>query len=129
MQQASAKVWAQAGAAGIVIAGRRKEKLDGTADELRRVANESADREQTVGKVLATQADITSFDSMTKVFGQVKVEFGRCPDVVIASAGRAIGPRSVGEEDVERWWEIWVRIIVQSSWWYLTSGVAMLTSD
>ena len=101
---AAARVWIQAGAAGVVIAGRRQKVLDDTAGKLRELATTLGNNT----KVLAVPTDLTDITQVEKLFEQAKSSLGRVPDVVIANAG--IGPplQPLAEMDANDWWSAMV---------------------
>jgi NAD(P)-dependent dehydrogenase (short-subunit alcohol dehydrogenase family) len=99
--QASAIVWARAGAEGIALAGRRLEKLEETASQIRALKNGSKT------KVLAVPTDVTKDADVANLFAQTVKTFGRSPDVVLSNAGAVeVGP--MGEQGVDVWWGILV---------------------
>lgn len=102
--QAIARVWARAGAEGIVLSGRRKEKLDDTVQSLEALAAGSA----TKTKFLAVQADVSKEADTNTLFEQVTKTFGRTADVVFANAGMGPVERKLAEEDVRTWWHTFV---------------------
>jgi len=100
--QATAKVWVRAGAAGVVIAGRRQEKLDATVQEL-----EQLKKGETM--IFGVATDVKQETSVDNLYEQVNKRFGRPADVVFANAG-AVGPiKPFTEETVANWWNIYVR--------------------
>ncbi|KAK5211634.1 hypothetical protein LTR41_003095 [Exophiala xenobiotica] len=95
---ASAIVWARAGAEGIALAGRRLEKLEETASQIRALKNGST-------KLLAVPTDVTKDADVANLFAQTVKTFGRSPDVVLSNAGAVeVGP--MGEQGVDVWWGI-----------------------
>ncbi|KAF2028737.1 short chain dehydrogenase-like protein [Setomelanomma holmii] len=94
---AAAEVWIRAGAAGVVIAGRRKEVLDRAAAKLGDLANGST-------KVLAIQTDVTKVPDTDKLFAQIKQAFNRPADVVLSNAGAITPMVKPHEESSEKWW-------------------------
>ncbi|KAK5462678.1 hypothetical protein LTS15_002390 [Exophiala xenobiotica] len=96
---ASAVVWARAGAQGIALAGRRPEKLEETASQIRALKNGSKT------KVLAVPTDVTKDADVANLFAQTVKTFGRSPDVVLSNAGAVeVGP--MGDQGVDVWWGI-----------------------
>jgi NAD(P)-dependent dehydrogenase (short-subunit alcohol dehydrogenase family) len=110
-EQAAAKVWVRAGAAGVVIAGRRKDKLDETVHELERFNKDG------ITKILAVATDLKVEAQVTHLFQQVNDTFGRPADVVIANAGMLSDAKLLAEDSVSNWWNVWVRTIA-----FRTSG-------
>ena len=106
--QAIARVWARAGAEGIVLSGRRKEKLDETIQSLEALAAGPA----TKTKFLAVQADVSKETDTKRLFEQVTKTFGRSADVVFANAGMGPVERKSAEEDVGTWWSTFVSVTV-----------------
>ncbi|KAI9844579.1 MAG: hypothetical protein M1838_002144 [Thelocarpon superellum] len=93
---AAAKVWAKAGAAGVVIAGRRVANLEQVLKELRASAHAGA-------QVQAVPTDVTRLADVTALFAAVQTTFGRAPDVVIHSAGYLEDAKPVGQVDPADW--------------------------
>ena len=71
---AAARVWSKAGAEGIVLVGRRADRLDATAKELKD------------SRTLCVSADMADEASIASLFPKIKAEMGRAPDVVITAA-------------------------------------------
>ncbi|RVX74623.1 hypothetical protein B0A52_01749 [Exophiala mesophila] len=92
------RIWIQAGAEGVVIAGRRKDVLDKTVQDLKGIA--TADT-----KVLGVQADVVQESDMKDLFETVKTTFGRTADVVVANAGYVPPSTLVAEQDISIWWQ------------------------
>ncbi|KAK5172271.1 uncharacterized protein LTR77_003909 [Saxophila tyrrhenica] len=97
---ASAKVWVRAGAAGVVIAGRRQEKLDETVCELEKL-------KKTDTIIFGVSTDVKLEASVDNLFKQVNKRFNRPADVVFANAGVVTDPKPLTEETVERWWNVY----------------------
>jgi NAD(P)-dependent dehydrogenase (short-subunit alcohol dehydrogenase family) len=95
-------MWTRAGAAGVVIAGRRQEKLDDTLQTLNEINTG-------VTKTLAVKADLKLEHEVINLFQKVKDDFGRPADVVIANAGWTSDLRALAEESVSTWWSVYVR--------------------
>ncbi|KAF2710272.1 NAD(P)-binding protein [Pleomassaria siparia CBS 279.74] len=98
---ATAGVWVRAGAAGVVIAGRRKDKLDQTVVELQKLNKNGS------ATILAVPTDVTIESEVENLFQQVNKAFGRPADVVIANAGALSEMKTLAEEAVAKWWKIW----------------------
>lgn len=101
--QGSAKIWVRAGAEGVVIAGRRKDVLDGTATELKELAKEKGFDT----KILTAQTDITKEADTNHLFDQVKKTFGRTADVVLSNAGAISAIQAPHKESITNWWYIY----------------------
>ena len=95
---AAAMVWARAGAEGVVLAGRRLEKLEETAEKVRSTNNGRT-------KVLSVQTDLIKDKDVENLFKQTINTFGRIPDVVLANAG-IVQNLPIGEHAVDDWWNI-----------------------
>ncbi|KAK5211632.1 hypothetical protein LTR99_005713 [Exophiala xenobiotica] len=95
---AAAHVWVRAGAEGVVIAGRRQEKLDETASSLKSASAGT--------KILTVKTDITISGDVEKLFSKIKETFGRTADVVLANAGWSEAG-TAGEHPVDKWWKIY----------------------
>ena len=98
--EAAAKVWARAGASGIVIVARRLQLLQGIAKEIKSISPET--------KVLTVKADIQSEEDIKTLFAQVKNVFGRPVDVVLNNAGYLQDEQMIGETPVSEWWKAFV---------------------
>jgi NAD(P)-dependent dehydrogenase (short-subunit alcohol dehydrogenase family) len=103
VDKAAAKVWVRAGAAGVVIAGRRKDKLDETVRELERFNKDGTT------KILAVATDLKVEVQVAHLFQKVNDTFGRPADVVIANAGMLSDAKLLAEDSVSNWWNVWVR--------------------
>jgi len=101
---AAARVWVRAGAAGIVIAGRRKEKLDETVHALEEQQNGTT-------KILAVVADIKIEREVEALFQEVNKAFGRPADVLIANAAWQPKFKPLAEESVTTWWSVYETIV------------------
>ena len=97
MLQAAAKVWARAGAEGVVVAGRRLDKLEETASEVQALNNGKT-------KVLAVRTDLVKDTDVENLFAQTIKTFGRSPDVVLANAG-TVETIKIGEHNTDDWWD------------------------
>jgi NAD(P)-dependent dehydrogenase (short-subunit alcohol dehydrogenase family) len=99
--QAAAHVWVRAEAAGVVIAGRRKEKLDETVLAL-------TEHQKSTTKILAVVADIKIEREVEALFQEVNNTFGRPADVIIANAASQSKFKPLAEESVTTWWNTYV---------------------
>lgn len=97
--QAAARVWARAGASGVVVAGRRLNNLQEVVEEL------SSYKET---KVLALKTDITLDKDVKNMFDKVQSVFGRPADVVLANAGVPESENKIGNQDTVEWWNRYV---------------------
>lgn len=104
--QGVAKVWAEAGAEGVVIAGRRVEKLEEVAVEIRKLGNAT---------VLPVRTDLKVASDVDNLFAQVVKTFGRTADVVVANAGWVSDIKPMAQEDVATWWSVHVRLLPRHS--------------
>ena len=82
-----------------MIASRRKEVLEKTAEELRKLGSST---------ILAVPTDLTVAAQVDNLFEQVNKTFGRPADVVLANAGITPQPKLLAEEDVGAWWSYMV---------------------
>lgn len=87
----------------MVIAGRRLEKLEQVAKELRSKYPET--------KVLAVRADVTIQCDMVGLFRLVVEVWGRPADVVLANAGVMEKHNLIGDQDSEDWWNSMVGLV------------------
>ena len=94
-------MWIRAGAAGVVIAGRRKDVLDKTVTSLEGISNGT--------KVLGVQTDIRVENDAQNLFAKVTAVFGRPADVVLANAGLVTKLKPFAEEKIDTWWNVLVR--------------------
>lgn len=99
--KAIARVWVRAGAEGVVICGRRKEKLDETIGDLEKLNTGNT-------RTLAVVADTTKEEHTEHLFAQVNKAFGRAADVVFANAGKLTADLPLADEDVRTWWSAFV---------------------
>jgi NAD(P)-dependent dehydrogenase (short-subunit alcohol dehydrogenase family) len=99
---AAARVWVRAGAAGVVVTGRRKEKLNET------VRSTDVLNKDGTSKVLGIVADLKVEAEVEALFREVNEIFGRPADVVIANAAQLSENLSLADEDVTTWWSVWV---------------------
>jgi hypothetical protein len=101
--QAIARVWTRAGAEGVVISGRRKEKLDESVRSLEALNTGST-------TFLAVVTDVSKEADTNNLFAQVSKTFGRAADVVFASAGVGPPPVPLAEDNVKTWWSTFVSV-------------------
>lgn len=94
-------MWVRAKAAGVVIVGRRKERLDETARALNELSGGAT-------KVLAVPTDLLVEHEVQDLFAQVNKTFGRPADVVIANAGWVTPLKPLADEAVSTWWSVYV---------------------
>lgn len=99
--QAIARVWVRAGAEGVVLTGRRKEKLDETVKTLEALNTGAT-------KFLTVSADVTKEADTNNLYAQVNSSFGRAADVVFANAGVGPPPRPLAEDEARNWWSTFV---------------------
>jgi NADP-dependent 3-hydroxy acid dehydrogenase YdfG len=97
---AAAKVWARAGAEGIVLVARRENTLQKVREEITELKNKN--------KVLVISADITNGEDVRGVFSKVQNEFGRAADVVLQIAGYSAENETIAETDPAEWWKSFV---------------------
>jgi len=94
-------VWVRAGAEGVVIAGRRQEKLDEVIASTHAYNNN-------LTKVIGFRTDVKVEEDVDNLFQKVKATFGRPADVVYSNAGWVSELKSSAEESVETWWSVYV---------------------
>ena len=90
-----------AGAEGVVIAGRRQEKLD-------EVIASTEQYNQGPTKVIGVKTDVKIDTDTDRLFEQVKTTFGRPADVVYANAGWVSELKPSAVESVKTWWSVYV---------------------
>lgn len=90
-----------AGAEGVVIAGRRQEKLDEIIASTKEYNKGST-------KVISVKTDVKIDADTDNLFEQVKTAFGRPADVVYANAGWVSELKPSAEESVKTWWSVYV---------------------
>lgn len=98
---AAAEVWCRAGALGVVISGRRVDRLDAVVQHLRKKYHNT--------KILAVRADVTVANDMEFLFSNVRSAFGRAADVVLANAGIMEKHNLIADQDVDAWWNSMAR--------------------
>ena len=82
----------------MILAGRRLQKLEETAAQVRALGG---------SKVLTVQTDLVIDGDVENLFAQATKTFGRLPDVVLSNAGVVEDDLvPAGEHDVEAWWNI-----------------------
>lgn len=86
----------------MVITGRRKDVVDQTVQDLKKIA--TADT-----RVLGVQADVVQERDMEVLFETIKTTFGRSADVVVANAGYVPPSALVAEQEISVWWQGYVR--------------------
>lgn len=94
---AAAKVWAQAGAEGVIITARGLPALEKVANELKSSYPKT--------KVLAVKADITSNSEVASLFSQIQKTFGRPVDFLLNNAGYLEDDKLIGETSADDWWK------------------------
>lgn len=92
--QAIARAWAQAGAAGIVLAGRNVDALDLTADNIINISSSVS--------VIIVPTDVTNESSVRFLFRNAKAKFGKVH--VLVNAAGTMGGGTVGEVPLASWW-------------------------
>ena len=100
LYQAIAKAWAQAGAAGIVLVGRKAETLNLTVENISKVSKSIP--------IIAEPTDVTDEASVKSLFDEVKAKFGKA-HVLVNSAG-TMGGGMVGDVPLASWWIDFVSI-------------------
>lgn len=101
---AAAKVWARAGAEGIVLVARRAETLQAVARE---IENDTGGSNKAV-RVVVAPADVTDGEAVRGVFNKVRDTFGRAADVMLNVAGYSAEDERIGDTGVDEWWRTWV---------------------
>ncbi|KUJ23630.1 NAD(P)-binding protein [Mollisia scopiformis] len=94
---AAARVWAEAGAEGVVITARGAPALEKVASELK--------AKFPATKVLAVKGDIVSNEDIKHLFSAVQETFGRPADVLLNNAGFLDDDRLIGETPADVWWK------------------------
>jgi NAD(P)-dependent dehydrogenase (short-subunit alcohol dehydrogenase family) len=94
---AAAKVWAQAGAEGVVITARGASALQKVASEL--------ESSYPATKILAIPGDITSNEDVKNLFASVQKTFGRAADFLLNNAGFLEDNKLIGETPADVWWK------------------------
>jgi NAD(P)-dependent dehydrogenase (short-subunit alcohol dehydrogenase family) len=82
--QAAAKVWAKAGARGIVLAGRKASELVKVELDIKAVTSDPN------AKVLSVSVDITIESQVQNLFDKIKSTFGHLADFLLNNAGPSI---------------------------------------
>jgi len=94
---AAAKIWAEAGASGIVIAARSADKIEQVAQELKLINPGLT--------VLTVPTDVTNEKDVQNLYVQVQQKFGRHADVLLNVAGYMEDAKIIGEQDVDTWFK------------------------
>ncbi|KAF7946519.1 hypothetical protein EAE96_009516 [Botrytis aclada] len=93
---AAAQVWARASAAGIIITGRRVEKLEETASKIKEINAET--------RVLIVKTDVSIDNDVKNAFHQTKEAFGKVPDLILLCSAILESPKLVHETPGDEWW-------------------------
>ena len=102
LYQAIAKAWAQAGSAGIVLAGCKAETLNLTVENVSKISKSIP--------IIAEPTDITDETSVKSLFDNVKAKFDKA-HVLVNSAG-TMGGGMVGDVPLPSWWIDFVSIFL-----------------
>lgn len=94
LHQAIARAWAQAGAAGIVLAGRKAESLELTADNVSQISKNIP--------IIVQRTDVSDETSVRSLFAKTKTQFSKV-DVLVNAAG-SMGGGMIGELPLASWW-------------------------
>lgn len=94
--KAAALTWARASASGIIIAGRRVDKLEAVAADIKSINSDT--------QVLSVKTDISIEDDVKNLFKQAKETFGRVPDVVLLNAAVLEEAKPIYKTPVDDWW-------------------------
>lgn len=94
---AAARVWAQAGAEGVVVTARGAPALQKTAGELQ--------SKYPATKILAIPGDITSEADVKNLYGSIQRTFGRPADFLMNNAGYLEDGNLIGETPADAWWK------------------------
>ena len=116
MYQAVARAWAQAGAAGIVLVGRKAESLNLTVDNVAKISNSIP--------VLTQPADIADESSVKTLFEKVKAKFGKAH--VLVNAAGSMGGGMIGDAPLASWWQDFVSGLEQTVSGYSASNLSSL---
>jgi hypothetical protein len=100
--QAAAKVWSSAKSEGVVITGRRLERLEKVAAELRQLPENP--------NILAVQADLSREGDVKALFNKINASFGRSPDVILHCAGTMCPSQPIGQSSLADWWGDYVSL-------------------
>ncbi|CAG8953902.1 hypothetical protein HYFRA_00010863 [Hymenoscyphus fraxineus] len=96
---AAAKVWARAGAHGVVLVGRRLERLEIVKTEIEALNKDTI--------VLAVKCDIANESDVVTLYAEVKKTFGRNADVLLNNAGAVDDTKKFAEHGVEEYWRVY----------------------
>jgi NAD(P)-dependent dehydrogenase (short-subunit alcohol dehydrogenase family) len=91
----------RAGAEGVVVAGRRQEKLD-------EVIASTHEYNKGSTRVTGVRTDVKIEEDVDNLFQHVKATFGRPADVVYANAGWVSDLIPSAKESVKTWWSVYV---------------------
>lgn len=94
---AVARVWAEAGAEGIVITARRAAELHEVADGIASKHPET--------KILAIPGDIISNEDTKNLYATVQKTFGRSADVLMNNAAVIGDDMMIGDTSTDDWWK------------------------
>ncbi|PVH80210.1 NAD(P)-binding protein [Cadophora sp. DSE1049] len=94
--EAAAKVWARAGAKGIVITARNLSALNKLAEVLKAISPST--------NVLSVKTDISNEHDVKNLFAEIQKTFGRAADVLLNNAGLLEDSNAI-DTPVDKWWK------------------------
>ncbi|KAG4437489.1 hypothetical protein IFR05_007044 [Cadophora sp. M221] len=94
--EAAAKVWARAGAKGIIVTSRNIDSLNKLADELRTISPST--------KVLAVKTNIVNELDVKNLFAEIQRTFGQAADVLLNNTGY-LEDSNIADTAVDTWWK------------------------
>ena len=92
--QAIARAWAQAGAAGIILVGRKAETLNLTAENIAKISSSVP--------VISVPTDVTIESSVQQLFQKAKGKFQKVQ--VLVNAAGTMGGGMIGDVPLASWW-------------------------
>lgn len=99
LKQEVARAWAQAGAKGIILAGRTKERLEEPLEAVKEFSPSTT--------VVAVPTDVTSEVSVKVVFETAQASFKKI-DVVVNACGVMNNGPGIGEIEPSQWFRDFV---------------------
>lgn len=100
--QAIARAWAQAGAAGIILVGRKADTLNLTAENIAKISSSVP--------VISVPTDVTIESCVQQLFQKAKGKFDKVQ--VLVNAAGTMGGDMIGDAPLASWWADFVSALL-----------------